>query len=238
DPRSRDQSKYCRFHWDHGHHTDDCRELKNEIEALIQRGYLYRFIARELGHRPGKQPMLVEPTSSPKWGQLPPTNPCTKGVIRMIAGGPGAGGDSKGKRKDYAREVDKPGQPSKLPRLKEPITFSDEDLEGIRHPHDDPLVVNASIDGFYVHRLLVDNGSGRDILYFDYFTKMGLSVGQLRRINYPLYGFTGDSLNAEGSITLPATFGTPPRQATVTVEFVIVRTPSAYNGIIGRGIIN
>src|SRR5262249_11762194 len=53
-----------------------------------------------------------------------------------------------------------------------------------------------------------------------------------------LYGFTGDSLNAEGSITLPATFGTPPRQATVTVEFIIVRTPSAYNGIIGRGIIN
>src|SRR5262249_54305844 len=34
------------------------------------------------------------------------------------------------------------------------------------------------------------------------------------------------------------TFGTPPRQATVAVEFVIVRTPSAYNGIIGRGIIN
>src|SRR5262249_37786593 len=136
------------------------------------------------------------------------------------------------------REVDKPGQPSKLPHLKEPIIFSDEDLEGVRHPHDDSLIISASIDDFDVHRLLVDNGSGPDILYFDCFTKMGLSVGQLRRINYPLYGFTGDSLNVEGSITLPATFGTPPRQATVVIEFVIVQTPSAYNGIIGREIIN
>src|SRR5262249_38608456 len=148
------------------------------------------------------------------------------------------GGNSKGKRKDYAREVDKPGQPSKLPRLKEPITFSDEDLEGVHHPHDDPLVVSTSIDDFDVHRLLVDNGSDPDIVYCHCFNKMGLSVGQLGRINYPLYGFTGDSLNAEGSITLPATFGTSPRQATITVEFVIVQTPSSYNGIIRRGIIN
>src|SRR5262249_45646318 len=155
----------------------------------------------------------VEPTSSPKARQLPSTNPSSKGVIRMILGGPGAGGNSKGKRKDYAREIDKPEQPSKLPRLKEPITFSDEDLEGVRHPHNDPLVVSTSIDGFDVHRLLVDNGSGPNILYFDCFTKMGLIVGQLHHINYPLYGFTGDSLNAEGSITLSATFGTSPRQA-------------------------
>src|SRR5262249_7015103 len=44
--------------------------------------------------------------------------------------------------------------------------------------------------------------------------------------------------NAEGSITLPVTFSTLPKLATVAVEFVIVRTPSAYNGIIDRGIIN
>src|SRR5262249_42832855 len=30
DPRSRDRNKYCQFHWDHDHDTNDCRELKNE----------------------------------------------------------------------------------------------------------------------------------------------------------------------------------------------------------------
>src|SRR5262249_60134178 len=53
DLRSRDRNKYCRYHRDHGHDTDDCRELKNEIEALIRRDHLDRFIAQEPWQRPG-----------------------------------------------------------------------------------------------------------------------------------------------------------------------------------------
>ncbi|XP_057948224.1 uncharacterized protein LOC131143879 [Malania oleifera] len=36
----RDMSKFCAFHRDHGHDTEECIQLKKEIEALIQRGYL------------------------------------------------------------------------------------------------------------------------------------------------------------------------------------------------------
>ena len=31
----RDKSKYCRFHQDHGHHTNECRHLKDQVETLI-----------------------------------------------------------------------------------------------------------------------------------------------------------------------------------------------------------
>ena len=31
----RDKSKYYRFHQDHGHRTDECRHLKNQVETLI-----------------------------------------------------------------------------------------------------------------------------------------------------------------------------------------------------------
>ncbi|XP_050259776.1 uncharacterized protein LOC126704820 [Quercus robur] len=34
----RDKKKYCYFHKDHGHYTEDCRDLKEEIEKLIQKG--------------------------------------------------------------------------------------------------------------------------------------------------------------------------------------------------------
>ena len=48
--RKRDQKKYCHFHKDHGHYTDVCRDLKELIEELIQRGKLQKFIKRD--HHP------------------------------------------------------------------------------------------------------------------------------------------------------------------------------------------
>ncbi|XP_043714581.1 uncharacterized protein LOC122662942 [Telopea speciosissima] len=43
----RNKNKYCRFHQDHGHDTKECRQLKDEIEAFIQRGRLGRFVKKE-----------------------------------------------------------------------------------------------------------------------------------------------------------------------------------------------
>ncbi|XP_043696585.1 uncharacterized protein LOC122647193 [Telopea speciosissima] len=45
------KSKYYRFHQDHGQDTKDCRQLKDEIEALIQRGRLSRFVKKDGGER-------------------------------------------------------------------------------------------------------------------------------------------------------------------------------------------
>ena len=40
DLSKRKQNKYCRFHKDIGHTTEECITLKDEIEQLIRRGYL------------------------------------------------------------------------------------------------------------------------------------------------------------------------------------------------------
>ena len=44
-PTKRNNTKYCEFHRDHVHRTDDCIQLRKEIEYLIRRGYLRRFVA-------------------------------------------------------------------------------------------------------------------------------------------------------------------------------------------------
>ncbi|KAL0455629.1 UNVERIFIED_CONTAM: hypothetical protein Slati_0902100 [Sesamum latifolium] len=46
-PQRPKSDKFCRFHNDYGHTTEECRHLKNEIERLIQNGYLQEYVCWE-----------------------------------------------------------------------------------------------------------------------------------------------------------------------------------------------
>ena len=41
-----DKRKYCSFHKDYGHYTEDCRDLKEQREELIQKGKLQKYVKR------------------------------------------------------------------------------------------------------------------------------------------------------------------------------------------------
>ncbi|XP_021737647.1 uncharacterized protein LOC110704167 [Chenopodium quinoa] len=45
--RNRDTSKWCDFHRDHGHTTNECTHLKDNIDDLVRRGYLSQFKQRD-----------------------------------------------------------------------------------------------------------------------------------------------------------------------------------------------
>ena len=127
---------------------------------------------------------------------------------------------------------------SKLPRLDMSITFSESDLEGCQHPHDDPLVVRAVVANKTVHRVLIDNGSSDDIIFASAFDKMGIGREKLELVNTHLRGFSGEKVLPLGSIHLVLTLGDPPCQATTTTRFLIVDAPSAYNMLLGRPSLN
>ena len=45
-PNIRDKNKYCHFHKDHGHYMVDFRDLKEQIEELIQKGKLQKYVKK------------------------------------------------------------------------------------------------------------------------------------------------------------------------------------------------
>ena len=72
---------------------------------------------------------------------------------------------------------------SKLHRLDTAITFSDSDLEGCQHPHDDPLVIRAVVANKTVHRVLVDNGSSADIIFALAYDKLDIGRKKLEPVS-------------------------------------------------------
>ena len=88
----------------------------------------------------------------------------------MISGGFTGGRDSNSARKAHLRSIRSVEAleiqaVSKLPRLDTTITFSDSDMEGCQHPHDDPLVRLVVIANKTVHKVLVDNESLAEIIF-------------------------------------------------------------------------
>ena len=113
------------------------------------------------------------------------------------------------------------------------IGFSEEDARRFHHPHDDALVVSIQIEDYNTHRVLVDNGSLADILYYLAFQQMGIGREQLIPTNAPLVDFGGTRVVPLGAITLPVMVGDYPQQIAKDVTFLVVDYSSAYNAILG-----
>ena len=73
----------------------------------------------------------------------------------------------------------------------EPIAFNNNDLEGTIQPHDDASVVMARINDFIVKRVMVDQGSGADVMYPNMFRGLRLKKEDLLTYDAPLVGYDG-----------------------------------------------
>ena len=96
--------------------------------------------------------------------------------------------------------------------------------------HDDALVVTLRIVGFDVKRVIVDQGSGVEIVYLDLFKGLGHKIEDLDQYDAPLIGFDGNTTILKGMIQLPIQIG----GKVVSVNFIVVDAFSPYTAILAR----
>jgi ribonuclease HI len=232
------QKGKCSYHNELGHYTTGCRPYKAHLERLVAEGRLDEWIDRNRtparGRGPVPQALGVE-AAHPQQNQNPPR----RGVVDVIHGPISkARADTMHaelKKVEAAMQVLSVGQAPKR-KFQEPqdpwaITFTERDLEGLELPHDDALVIELSVDDLTVRRILVDQGSSADVLYYPAFKALGRSRDELVPTDIPLVGFTGNPVYPLGTITLPVWA----KSVRLDVEFTVVDTHGPYNAILGRG---
>lgn len=200
--KRRDTKKYYHFHKDHGHYTNKCQDLKEQIEELIQRGKLQKFVKKDYQARQRTEEKSINDHKEEDRDNLKPI----VGEIKTITGGPVVEGLYKSLRKVVQMQVN-------IVHINHPIAkhhrtgnydivFSERDVKGIKQPHNDPLVIMLTIEGYNTRKVLVDNGSSADVMYITAFQQMKLDPKHLRPFRSPLVNFSGDRVYPKGIISL------------------------------------
>jgi hypothetical protein len=159
----------------------------------------------------------------------------------MITDGSSVDFETKRHKRDHYRSVNHvtltgPVVQTRLSHV--PLTFDARDVDLHSAPHVDAMVINCSVAGWDLHKVLVDNGSQADIIFLHAFDHMGISHSLLKPSDNSLYSFGGKGTFPVSKIELPLSFGVAPNARSEQVTFDIVDMVYPYNAIMGRGSIN
>ncbi|GJV13843.1 reverse transcriptase domain-containing protein [Tanacetum coccineum] len=100
---------------------------------------------------------------------------------------------------------------------------------------DHPIVICVKIGGHDIHRMYVDGGSALEILHEHCFMRLRPKVRRnLVSVIVSLIGFLGEISWPLGQMLLRASLEKYPYQSTIWMNFLVTRSPSQYNGILGR----
>ncbi|GKD10243.1 reverse transcriptase domain-containing protein [Tanacetum coccineum] len=129
-------------------------------------------------------------------------------------------------REDYAAK----NTVSESMAYKEEITFPP-----VTRVSNAPVIIEAAVFGRKVGRVYMDSGSTCEVIYEHCFEKLNPTI-KATRVNTktPLVGFSGKRSWSVGEVPLEITIGEHPLSRTETLNFVIVKSDSPHNMLLGR----
>ena len=89
-------------------------------------------------------------------------------------------------------------------------------------------MVTLRIGGYNVKRVMVDLGSGAEIMYPNLYNGLGLTPEDLTAYDSPLVSFDGKVVISKGQIRLPVQAGSE----VVDVNFIVMDAYSPYTAIV------
>ncbi|KAM1267659.1 hypothetical protein ACFX2G_000043 [Malus domestica] len=216
---------YC-YHEHNGHDGEKCITLRDHIEALAREGKIDQFL-------------LHPPRGNRNQRQV--------NVIYSINGGTPISKSSNKAMKNSKQALRSGHQVFHVEDIRggkyqkpnwDLKCFYPKEERGIIYPHNDRLIVEAHIANFEVRRILVDTGASVNTMFAEAFRALNVTEHLLDHSISSLIGFAGDIVQPLGSIHLSFTIGTGPYTATITINFLVVDCPTAYNVIFGCTDIN
>ena len=97
------------------------------------------------------------------------------------------------------------------------------------------MVLDPIIDGYHLTRVLMDGGSGLNLIYEDTVRRMGIDPSRIKQSNTTFEGvIPGVAACARGSVVLEVTFGSPGNSRSEELLFTVAPFQSSYHALLGR----
>ncbi|GKA17830.1 reverse transcriptase domain-containing protein [Tanacetum coccineum] len=96
---------------------------------------------------------------------------------------------------------------------------------------ENPIVIEAEVEGHLIHRMYVDGGSASEVLYDQCFNKLRPEIkNQMVLATTPLLGFRSEISWPLGQISLMVSLGDGEHSTSTMMNFMVVIFSSPYNG--------
>ena len=152
---------WCEFHQAFGHQINNCLALGHQLDELVKSGFLNDYLVGSSAAAALAVPVEDQAHEMPIHGE-----------VHTISGGFLGGGCTASQRKRYVRSVNSVAEQGADDSLDIDLAFTRANLHDVV-PHDnDPVVISVVTTGRKVHRVLVNQGSSADVMFWSTFNKL------------------------------------------------------------------